>query len=152
MHSHRVLCCFPSLLLRATNFLSNLLILLAPISNCILSVTTLMSDSRVVEDFSQSKLFPRLDRKNTNICLLRVLKEELMNFKRVNFIFLKYRLICNSEILFLLIINSIFKIIPGGNCMFKVNNRNTRTGCEICLKLTIKAPERRQGLRCLDFD
>ena len=23
------------------------------------------------------------------------------------------------------------------NCMFKVNNRNTRTCCEICLKLTI---------------
>ena len=25
--------------------------------------------------------------------------------------------------------------------MFKVNNRNTRTKCEICLKLTIKIPE-----------
>ena len=29
------------------------------------------------------------------------------------------------------------------NYMFKVNNRNTRTRCEICSKLTIKAPERR---------
>ena len=28
--------------------------------------------------------------------------------------------------------------------MFKVNNRNTRTMCEICPKLTIKMPERRQ--------
>ena len=28
--------------------------------------------------------------------------------------------------------------------MFKVNNRNTRTSCEICSKLTIKTPERRQ--------
>ena len=27
--------------------------------------------------------------------------------------------------------------------MFKVKNRNTRTRCEICLKLTIKIPERR---------
>ena len=27
--------------------------------------------------------------------------------------------------------------------MFKVNNRNTRTMCEICSKLTIKTPERR---------
>ena len=26
---------------------------------------------------------------------------------------------------------------------FKVNNRNTRKRCEICLKLTIKTPERR---------
>ena len=28
--------------------------------------------------------------------------------------------------------------------MFKVNNRNNRTRCEICSKLTIKTPERRQ--------
>ena len=28
--------------------------------------------------------------------------------------------------------------------MFKVNNRNTRTTCEICSKLTIKIPERRR--------
>ena len=34
---------------------------------------------------------------------------------------------------------------PAGNYMFKVNNRNTRTRCEICSKLTIKTPERRQG-------
>ena len=32
---------------------------------------------------------------------------------------------------------------PGGNYMFKVNNRNIRTKCEICSKLTIKTPERR---------
>ena len=37
-----------------------------------------------------------------------------------------------------------FKFLyPAGNCMFKVNNRNTRTRCEICSKLTIKTPERR---------
>ena len=29
--------------------------------------------------------------------------------------------------------------------MFKVNNKNTRTRCEICSKLTIKIPERRQN-------
>ena len=29
--------------------------------------------------------------------------------------------------------------------MFKVNNRNTRTWCEICSKLTMKTPERRQA-------
>ena len=32
---------------------------------------------------------------------------------------------------------------PAGNYMFKANNRNTRTRCEICSKLTIKTPERR---------
>ena len=31
--------------------------------------------------------------------------------------------------------------------MFKVNNRNTRARSEICSKLTIKIPERRQGRR-----
>ena len=30
------------------------------------------------------------------------------------------------------------------NCMFKVNNKNTRTRCEICSKLKIKTPKRRQ--------
>ena len=29
-------------------------------------------------------------------------------------------------------------LFPGDNYMFKVNNRNTRTRCEICSKLTVK--------------
>ena len=33
---------------------------------------------------------------------------------------------------------------PTGIYLFKVNNRNTRTMCEICSWLTIKTPERRQ--------
>ena len=32
--------------------------------------------------------------------------------------------------------------IPAGIYLLKVNNRNTRTRCEICSKLTIKTPER----------
>ena len=32
-------------------------------------------------------------------------------------------------------------IFEAGNCSFKVNNRNTRAKCELCSKLTIKAPE-----------
>ena len=36
---------------------------------------------------------------------------------------------------------------PAGNYIFKVNNRNTRTRCEICSKLTVKTPERRQWRR-----
>ena len=31
--------------------------------------------------------------------------------------------------------------------LFKVNNRNTRTRCEICSKLTINTPERRHWRR-----
>ena len=33
---------------------------------------------------------------------------------------------------------------PVGIYLLKVNNRNTRTRCEICSKLTIKTPERRR--------
>ena len=36
---------------------------------------------------------------------------------------------------------------PVGNYMLKCNNRNTRTRCEICSKLTIKTPERRHWRR-----
>ena len=39
--------------------------------------------------------------------------------------------------------------------MFKVNNRNTRTRCETCSKLTVKTPERcqwrRSGVSIVNF-
>ena len=34
--------------------------------------------------------------------------------------------------------------LPANSYLFKVNNKNTRKRCEICLKLTMKTPERRQ--------
>ena len=37
--------------------------------------------------------------------------------------------------------------VPTGNYMFKVNDRNTRSKCEICSKLTIKTPERSHSRR-----
>ena len=36
---------------------------------------------------------------------------------------------------------------PAEKYMFKVNIRNTRTRCEICSKITIKAPEQTQWRR-----
>ena len=42
------------------------------------------------------------------------------------------------------ITGKFFKWYLTGNYMFKVINRNIRTGCEIYSKLTIKTPERRQ--------
>ena len=39
---------------------------------------------------------------------------------------------------------------PAGICLLKVNYRNTRTRCEICLKLTIKIPKQRHW-RCSDI-
>ena len=40
---------------------------------------------------------------------------------------------------------------PGSICLFKVNNENTRTMCDICSKSTIKTPERRQWRRSCVF-
>ena len=37
--------------------------------------------------------------------------------------------------------------MPAGIYLLKVNNRNFRTRCKICSKLTIKTPERRQWRR-----
>ena len=38
----------------------------------------------------------------------------------------------------------VFWTHPVDNCMFKVNDGSSRTRCEICSKLTITTPERRQ--------
>ena len=37
--------------------------------------------------------------------------------------------------------------IPAGMYLLKVNNRNTRARCQICSKLKIMIPERRQSRR-----
>ena len=37
--------------------------------------------------------------------------------------------------------------LSDGCYMFKVNNRDTRTRCEICSKITIKTPEQRHWRR-----
>ena len=46
--------------------------------------------------------------------------------------------------------------IPAGIYLLKVNNRNTRTRCEICSKSTIKTPDqhdwRRSGVFILQFE
>ena len=40
---------------------------------------------------------------------------------------------------------------PAGNYMFNVKNRNTRTRCEICSKLTINV-RRRSGVCIVNFE
>ena len=47
--------------------------------------------------------------------------------------------------------NVFARIVLAGNYMFQVNNRNIRTRCEICSKLTIKTPERPQWRRSSVF-
>ena len=41
---------------------------------------------------------------------------------------------------------SFYNPSPVGDYIFKVNNRNSRSRCKICSKLTIKTPERRLSL------
>ena len=41
----------------------------------------------------------------------------------------------------------LYPSFPAGIYLLKVNNRNTRTRCEICSKLTINTPERRHWRR-----
>ena len=40
-----------------------------------------------------------------------------------------------------IVMKGMTDIYIGGIYLLKVNNRNTRTRCEICSKLTIKTPE-----------
>ena len=54
-----------------------------------------------------------------------------------------------SQVFMLYIFNGI---TPVGNYMFKVNNRNTRTKCEICSKLTIDTTERRYCVFIVNFE
>ena len=59
-----------------------------------------------------------------------------------------------SSLLFISSVWGYFRPIPSYIYLFKVNNRNTRKSCEICSKLTIKTPERRQwssGVFIVDF-
>ena len=48
-------------------------------------------------------------------------------------------------------VSMVTTIIPAGIYLLKVNNRNTRTRCEICLELTMKTPERRHWCRSSVF-
>ena len=41
---------------------------------------------------------------------------------------------------------------PANICLFKFNSRNTRKRCEICSKLTMKTPERRQWRFIVNFE
>ena len=43
-------------------------------------------------------------------------------------------------------------ILPTGIYLLKVNNRNTRTRCKICSKLTIKLPDRRHCVFLVSFE
>ena len=51
-----------------------------------------------------------------------------------------YIVLVNSSYIHSWLIDSLSDLNPAGNDILKVGNRNTRTRCEICSKLTIKTP------------
>ena len=53
------------------------------------------------------------------------------------------------SLLLTLNITHIQHAIPAGIYLLKANNRNTRSRCEICSKLTLKTPERRHWCRSI---
>ena len=57
----------------------------------------------------------------------------------------------NSHVSYDVLFLSSMLASPAGNYIFKVNNRNTRTRCEICSKLTIKASERRHWVALMSL-
>ena len=87
---------------------------------------------------------------NSNLTILRI-NNSLEEFIRKR-IFAVSDCLHNQR----LIIPLNFNYNPVGNYMFKVNNRNTRTRCEICSKLTTKTPEprywRRSGVFIVNFE
>ena len=58
-----------------------------------------------------------------------------------------YLMLINRVHLMLLILKHHLLSITAGIYLPKVNNKNARTMCEICSKLTIKTPESRQWRR-----
>ena len=53
-------------------------------------------------------------------------------------------MVCTKKLKVIHIMSSILSTYPPGNYMFKVNNRNAITGCEISSKLKIKIPKQRR--------
>ena len=72
-----------------------------------------------------------------------------INFQSIyyfqNYIYISKSITLYTFIVFFKSVESLECILnPAGTYMFNVNNRNTRTRYEICSKLAIKTPQRRQ--------
>ena len=93
----------------------------------------------------QRSMFSVVSRFNTQLCALAVLHARLerINYHEINFV---QAWIQNGVVLkqFSWILIPQY---PVGIYLLKVNNRNTRTRCEICSKLTKKTPERHHWRR-----
>ena len=95
--------------------------------------------------FSINNFFSKFDQIHSFLRFWsHLLKKSLIE----NFIFCPVGTICILQICItkiqLILLREIDRIDQAGIYLLKANNRNTRTRCEICSKLTIKLPEQRQ--------
>ena len=91
--------------------------------------------------------------KNGTLCvsffaiLFKIASFQIFQFIKRFLIFLAFRLSFSKWDLAITIIPAIYN--TAGISLLKVNKRHTRTRCELCSNLTIKAPERRLTFWCL---
>ena len=83
-----------------------------------------------------------------NVLILKYLSETK---QADSFIFIDLQV--NLRMNFMTLSETWILMTPVGIYMFKVNDRDIRKWCEICLKLTIKTPERRRsGVFIVNFE
>ena len=109
----------------------------------------------VVEWFSLMDLVMNDLQSSTNICGLNLMIGEATKMTWTMFIVTKFQEFVKTAVIrelsynntlqsFIIVFYHLFyHSFPVEIYLFKVNNRNTRTTCEICSKLTKKTPERR---------
>ena len=113
-----------------------------PFLKSFVDIYVINSRKTVLETVQQSLITIKLEMV-TNIFMVFSIFLEL----RCYYLNLKLLVMVIEVNLFELFVRQLGESNPSGNYMFKFINRNTRTRCEICSKLTIKIPERRHWRR-----
>ena len=115
-----------------------------PFLKSFVDIYVINSRKTVLETVQQSLITIKLEMV-TNIFMVFSIFLEL----RCYYLNLKLLVMVIEVNLFELFVRQLGESNPSGNYMFKFINRNTRTRCEICSKLTIKIPD---GIFIVNFE
>ena len=109
--------------------------------------TSKKKGSRCISAFKRNKMLQLEIIKRSNITFKIIKLNDLV--VGISFRFFLYISIlhCFIDYLIICVLKKTMKIELSPSYLFKINNRNTRKGWEICSKLTLKTPERRRW-RC----
>ena len=121
-----------------------------PFLKSFVDIYVINSRKTVLETVQQSLITIKLEMV-TNIFMVFSIFLEL----RCYYLNLKLLVMVIEVNLFELFVRQLGESNPSGNYMFKFINRNTRTRCEICSKLTIKIPEyqwHHSGILIVNFE